>query len=212
MQIKFYTTLCVLFFFGFSPLLEGQRQSFFNYNQINWLDISEFSRQEMAEGINRLLHKKFRKKVIDANLIIDSSIKMHLDPLWVTAIVWTESSFNPKAISNKGARGLMQLMPKTAKEILEEIPVSIIPHWLDAKGNIILGTYYLKKLLVRFAGNHKLATMAYNLGRSGLLRRIREGGVPKMRYWDKVESRYYQLRHETENAKSVAFGNSIEIL
>lgn len=212
MQIKIYTTLCALLFLGFTPHLEGPQHSFFNYNQINWLDISQFSRLEMREGIDRLLFKKFRKEVIDADVIIDASITMRLDPLWVTAIVWTESSFNPRARSSKGARGLMQLMPLTALEILEEIPIRIAPHWLDPKGNILLGAYYLNKLLIRFNGNHKLATMAYNLGRSGLLRRIRKSGVPRMKYWDKVKSRYFQLRHETEMAKTIASGNSIEIL
>ena len=212
MQFKIYTTLCALFFFGIISPLEGPQHNFFNYNQINWLDISQYSRVEMREGIDRLLKKRFKKKVINPDLIINSSIKMRMDPLWVTAIVWTESSFNPKAISSKGARGLMQLMPMTALEILEEIPVSKVPHWLDPSGNILLGAYYLKKLLLKFNGDHKLATMAYNLGRSGLLRRIRKSGVPKMKYWDKVSSRYYQLRHEVEKAKSLAAGNNIQIL
>ncbi|MFT6070246.1 MAG: soluble lytic murein transglycosylase-like protein [Bacteriovoracaceae bacterium] len=212
MQFKLLMTLGVLFFLGFTPPLEGPKHNFFNYNQISWLDISQFSQSEMREGIGSLLKKKFKKKVISPEHIIEVSIKMRLDPLWVTAIIWTESSFNPRAISKKGARGLMQLMPTTAIEILEEIPTSRVPHWLDPKGNILLGTYYLKKLLVRFKGNHKLATMAYNLGRSGLLRRIRTSGVPRMKYWDKVRSRYYLLRHEAEKAKSLARGNSIEIL
>ncbi len=205
-------TLSVLLFIGFIPKLEGPKHSFFNYNQINWLDISQFSRSEMRVGIKNVLKKKFHNKVIPAEHIIEASIKMRLDPLWVTAIIWTESSFNPRAVSKKGARGLMQLMPTTALEILEEIPASKIPHWLDPKGNVLLGAYYLKKLLVRFKGNHKLATMAYNLGRSGLLRRIRTSGVPKMKYWDKIRSRYFLLRHEAEKAKSLALGNSIEIL
>jgi soluble lytic murein transglycosylase-like protein len=212
MQFKIYTTLCALFFVALSPTLEGPQHHFFNYRQISWMDVTQFSRKEMRVGIDVLLNKKFRRKTIDSDLIIKSSIKMRLDPLWVTAIIWTESSFNPKAISSKGARGLMQLMPLTAIEVLEEIPVNTIPHWLDPEGNILLGSYYLRKLLIRFKGDHKLATMAYNLGSSGLLRRIRSNGVPKMKYWEKVESRYYQLRHESEKVKSLALGNSIKIL
>lgn len=174
---------------------------------------SEFAYQEVIAGIENVLQARFSK--VNHKLsktIVDTSVSLRLDPLWVTAVVWTESSFNPKAKSYRGARGLMQLMPGTAKEVLEELPRDQLPHWLDSSGNLLLGSYYLKKLLIRFRGNHKLATMAYNLGTSGLIRRIRKSGVPKMDYWNKIQRRYQILIYEVQKTKQLAKTNSIKYL
>ncbi|MFT7235350.1 MAG: soluble lytic murein transglycosylase-like protein [Methylophagaceae bacterium] len=84
-----------------------------------------------------------------------------VDPALIRALIHAESAFNPKALSSKGAQGLMQLMPTTAKELgVEEA--------LDPSQNIIGGTKYLAQLLKLFNGNIEFATAAYNAGPSAV--------------------------------------------
>jgi len=88
--------------------------------------------------------------------------KEKIAPAWAFAIARRESSFMTDAHSPAGARGLMQLMPNTAKSLKKgKINRNYL---LDAENNIQLGTRYLKKLLDRNSGNQVLATAAYNAG------------------------------------------------
>jgi soluble lytic murein transglycosylase-like protein len=91
-----------------------------------------------------------------------------VDPSLVKAVALVESGFNAKAVSSKGARGLMQLMPATAKQY----GVSDIH---DPYQNLRAGAAHLRGLLDEFDGNVTLALAAYNAG-SGAVRRY--GGVP----------------------------------
>ena len=75
----------------------------------------------------------------------------------VRAVVQVESAFNPRAVSPKGAMGLMQLMPATAKEYGVENPFNPVE-------NIRAGVAYLRRLLDRFANDERLALAAYNAG------------------------------------------------
>ncbi len=85
-----------------------------------------------------------------------------ISPAWAFAIARRESSFMSDAHSPVGARGLMQIMPKTAKQLKGvQVPKQYL---LKARNNIELGTKYLKELLERYKGNNVLATASYNAG------------------------------------------------
>lgn len=83
--------------------------------------------------------------------------KYEMDASLLRAVIHVESGFNPYAISSKGARGLMQLMPP----LLQEYEVS---RPFDYRQNIVAGTRHLAHLLKRFNQNIALATAAYNAG------------------------------------------------
>jgi len=85
------------------------------------------------------------------------SRKYKVDPFLIKAIIHTESDFDHKALSKRGARGLMQLMPDTAREL--HVRDSFNP-----MQNIDAGTRYFKKLLNMFNGNVRLSLAAYNAG------------------------------------------------
>lgn len=88
--------------------------------------------------------------------------KNKIDPAWAFAIARRESSFMSDANSSVGAKGLMQIMPNTAKQ-LKRKKVST-KYLLNADNNIALGTKYLRQLLDRYNGNNILATASYNAG------------------------------------------------
>lgn len=81
----------------------------------------------------------------------------------VKAVTYVESRGNPKAVSPKGATGLMQIMPATAKEIAAALGIKKYD-LKDPETNQMFGEYYLNKMLKAFDGDHKLALAAYNWG------------------------------------------------
>lgn len=103
-----------------------------------------------------------------APLLLDAAQREGLEPKLLTAVIQQESAFRPCAISQKGAQGLMQLMPETAEKFGVQDP-------FDAKQNVDAGAKYLKELLTRYGGNLALALGAYNAGPG----RVDEaGGIP----------------------------------
>ena len=108
----------------------------------------------------------------------------NLDVNLVLSVISAESSFDPRARSHKGAIGLMQLMPDTARELGIDDP------W-DPESNIRGGTRYLRQMLDRFGQDLELALAAYNAGPGAV---ERNGGVPPYRetrnYVQRVLSRY----------------------
>lgn len=98
-------------------------------------------------------------KIISAKRISEKEI----EPL-VEAVIQQESGGNPKAVSKVGAQGLMQLMPKTGRELFKKAGFSGEYDPFDAEQNRKLGTMYLKQLLQKYDGDIKLALASFNYG------------------------------------------------
>lgn len=98
-----------------------------------------------------------------ANLVDKAAQAQHLDRALLHAVIAEESAYNPAAISPKGARGLMQLMPETARRYG-------VTNSLDPAQNIRGGSLYLKALLQRFNDNLPLSLAAYNAGENAIVR------------------------------------------
>jgi hypothetical protein len=98
----------------------------------------------------------------------------------VYGIIWVESRFNPQAVSPVGARGLMQLMPKTADYLAERIGWRGRADEFDPEFNIAAGSYYIARLIAQFGGDEELALAAYNAGPTNVNRWMRDGGLPRV--------------------------------
>ena len=126
------------------------------------------------------------------SIIQEASDRYEVEPELIQAIIMAESSYNPRAVSKRGARGLMQLMPKTAKSLGVEDS-------FNPEHNIHGGVRYFKQLLDRFGGDTKMALAAYNAGS----RKVRQyQGIPPFkatRYYIKKVFSYYN-RYKTDAA------------
>ena len=91
------------------------------------------------------------------DLIVEQATAQSLSPDFVRAVIQAESAFNPRARSAKGAMGLMQLMPETARQYG-------VTNAFDPIENIRAGVAYLRALLDRYRNNEELALAAYNAG------------------------------------------------
>ncbi|HLB79577.1 MAG TPA: lytic transglycosylase domain-containing protein, partial [Dongiaceae bacterium] len=107
----------------------------------------------------------------------------------VLAVVKQESAFAADAVSPAGARGLMQLMPATAKQVARQIRLNYDKAKLiaDPDFNMRLGRAYLDDLLRRFDGSYVLAVAAYNAGPSRVWQWIRELGDPRDERVDTID-------------------------
>ena len=101
-------------------------------------------------------------------LVEQTASRLQVDPQLVQAIIKVESEYDPKALSNKGAMGLMQLIPETAQRFGVENP-------FNPKENIEGGVTYLRHLLDLFGGDLPLSLAAYNAGEGAVQR---SGGIP----------------------------------
>ena len=110
----------------------------------------------------------------------------------IKSIIMAESSFDPHAISQKGAKGLMQLMPETATDMKVDNP-------FDPEENIFGGTKYLSLLLKKFNHDKKLAIAAYNVGPSIVAHSNSVPRIPQTRrFVEKVMKYYSELKQKGE--------------
>lgn len=119
-------------------------------------------------------------RIYTDRIVHQAASSYKVDPLLIQAVIKVESDYDPFAVSSKGARGLMQLMPQTADDMS-------VGNTFDIRQNVNGGVRYLRHLLDRFEGNLPLALAAYNAGPSAV---ERHGGPPPYpetrRYVDKV--------------------------
>jgi soluble lytic murein transglycosylase-like protein len=119
-------------------------------------------------------------------IVREASERHNLDPALVKAVIGTESGWNPKAVSNKGALGLMQLIPSTAGRMG-------VSNAFDPAQNVDGGARYLRSLLDRYHGDLEMSLAAYNAG-EGAVERF--GGVPAYpetrAYVKKVTNSYFR--------------------
>lgn len=104
-------------------------------------------------------------------LINEAARHFDVDAALVSAVIKAESDYNPREVSNKGARGLMQLMPSTAERFG-------VTNSFDPTANVYAGTRYLRWLLKTFDGSADLAVAAYNAGEGNVWK---YNGVPPFR-------------------------------
>lgn len=125
-------------------------------------------------------------------VIQDMATRHGVDVNLIKAIIKAESNNNPKAVSSKGAQGLMQLMPPTARNLG-------VANSLDPAQNVDGGVRYLKQLMALYSGNLELSMAAYNAGPGAV---ERHGGIPPYRetqqYVKKIGNLYGSLRSQTE--------------
>ena len=170
-------------------------------------------RVEIFDAIRELSHasvpKATQKKI--AKVVDETSQTFGFDPYLILAIMANESSFKPWAESDKGARGLMQLMPSTGKALArsvkeeprllglrdgEELPTLTLK---DIESNIQLGVLYLTHLMVQYH-NLEDAIYAYNLGPTLFNQRREQGGPLPKKYYNNVVKKYREI---TANRKPV---------
>jgi len=100
-----------------------------------------------------------------------------LDAALLNGVIWVESRFDPRAQSSAGARGLMQLMPSTARDLADKMGRGRARSY-DPEFNVAAGAFYLARLRQRYRGDVRLALAAYHAGPGNVDRWIRRGGLP----------------------------------
>jgi soluble lytic murein transglycosylase len=159
----------------------------------DWTLVANLAREQQRDDLAIHVAKKaLRDGVVLSRLgypDLRLALKKKPDPAFVKAIVRQESAFDPRAISHAGARGLMQLMPKTAYRVAQRlgIPYSRARLTGDPTYNVRIGRAYLMQLLEDYEGSPILALSAYNAGPSRASRWLKSLGDPNHSVEDAVD-------------------------
>jgi len=153
-------------------------------------EVSQYLTRESSQSANaRIMAANARRhqasqEEIDASIVM-AAARHNVDPNLVRAVVKVESNFNSNAVSRKGAMGLMQLMPSTARQLNVKNP-------FDPEQNVDAGVRHLKQLLESYGGDVNLTLAAYNAG-SGAV--ARSAGIPRyaetQNYVRRITNLYY---------------------
>ena len=141
------------------------------------------------------LNRAFTQQEIDA-AIDEAATRHNVDPSLVRSVVKVESNFNPNAVSRKGAMGLMQLMPSTARSLNVSNP-------FDPQQNVEAGVRHLRKLLDSYGGDVRLSLAAYNAGSKAV---SRSAGVPHFRETQNYVRRITDLYNGGEAGLNISSG------
>jgi soluble lytic murein transglycosylase len=182
--------VCALSGFAISAQAGGAIYSFTDENGvIHFTGFRKDARYRLAERLNKPRRAKPRApRDWRYDGLIGLTARQHsVQPALVKAVIAVESNFDANAVSNKGAQGLMQLMPETSVSLGVEDP-------FQPTQNVRGGTLYLRKMLDRY-GDMERALAAYNAGPSAV---DRHGGVPPYRETQDYVARvltYYRHYH-----------------
>ncbi|WP_198947910.1 lytic transglycosylase domain-containing protein [Magnetofaba australis] len=163
-------------------------------------------RQEIEQAVAALVARN-RQAVVAQNsadgdapyakLIAKAADATGLDADLLRAVIQTESGFDPKAVSAKGAKGLMQLMPATARELGVTDP-------FNPEQNVMAGARYLKNLVNRYQGEVDLALAAYNWGMGNLERQPERMPAETREYIAKIDRLVAPENYQYSNATMLA--------
>lgn len=138
-------------------------------------------RPKKARGFSTTRYDKIITKAAERHDLMFSLIK---------SVITVESSFNPQAVSKKGAKGLMQIMPENFRTLAITDP-------FNPRQNIMGGTLYLKRMIKRYNGQLTWALAAYNAGPEAV---DRHGGIPPFQETQEYVRRVLNL-HQTNTDK-----------
>jgi len=142
--------------------------------------------------------KSFTEKDIDS-AIEQAAARHNVDANLVRSVIKVESNFNPNAVSRKGAMGLMQLMPQTARSLNVTNP-------FDPQQNVDAGVRHLKKLLEIYYGDVRLTLAAYNAGAGAV---ARSAGIPRFSETQNYVRRITNLYYGGSDPGSRIIGNPV---
>jgi soluble lytic murein transglycosylase-like protein len=182
MRLALYFILPILLLSSL-PDLEAAMYSFVDQDgKLHFTNVPGDPRYREVSGYDSLRSEAVQGRY--GKFIQDAAERYSLDPELIKAIIKIESSFNPFALSEKGAMGLMQLMPETAREMQVSAPY-------EAEENIMGGSRYLRRMLNLFDGDLLLGLAAYNAGPSKVLENRTIPKIPETEEYVKKVMREY---------------------
>ncbi|OFZ13943.1 MAG: hypothetical protein A2X86_20730 [Bdellovibrionales bacterium GWA2_49_15] len=164
----------------------------------------DLSRRDMEAFITRLFHHNLHTDALATlKMALPWAEKYCLDPLWVTSLIFVESSFNTTSRSPKNAFGALQLIPETGRLISRKL-LGVEDPGLSSllvktpETNIRMGLFYFARLVNFFSGNYEHATVAYNMGPWWVRDKLKLGPYKAQghSYFIKIHSQYVGLMRE----------------